>query len=285
MQPTRYLLCGAQAYSKYSVQKVLQMFNYEHNTLMKEYHIPNLGKACDVLQLISGTTHGCTLNEISKTLGIPRTTALRITQTLQKADFLAKKDDGAFVLGSTVIQLGVKALDSIDIRGYARPVLQKLACDINESTHLAMLSGKKSMLVEVYDCPHPVRIAARPGTMVDLHSSATGKVFLAYCFKDPESFCRQLELSPHTPNTQNTLEKVLAGIRQTRKNGYAIDEEEYLLGVRCIAAPVMNAFGKTVDAIGLTASAATFTKARIPVIATRIKSAAAEISARLGCTR
>lgn len=249
---------------------------------MKEYLIPNLGKACDVLEFISDTTHGYSLKEISDQLNIPRTTALRITQTLLQADYLAKKDNNSFVLGSAVVQLGVKALDSIDIRGYARPILHQLTNETGESTHLAMLNGTKSMLVEVCDSPHPLRIAARPGTLVDLHCSATGKIFLAYCIDDPAAFCAQLELTAHTPNTHVTVEQVLAGIEETRKNGYAMDEIEYAPGVRCIGAPVINAFGKVVDAIGLTASTASFTKGKIPSMAIKIKTAAGEISAKLG---
>lgn len=251
---------------------------------MDKYNIPNLGKACTVLEFISNAPNGSLLKDISATLDIPRTTALRITQTLLQADFLAQKDNGTFVLGSAVIQLGVKALDSIDVRGYARPILQHLTSDTGESTHLARLNGTQSILVEVCDSPHPIRIAARPGTQVDLHSSSTGKIFLAYCIENPDFFCRQLPLTQHTPNTHITVEQVLADIEQTRINGYAIDDEEYTPGVRCIAAPVINAFGQTVDAIGLTASSATLTTAKIPVIAQRIKQASAEISLKLGYT-
>lgn len=249
---------------------------------MQTYLIPNLGKACQVLDLVSKSANGCLLKEISKQLAIPRTTALRITQTLLQADYLVQKDDGCFVLGSALVQLGVKALDSFDIRGYARAVLQALSADTDETAHLAVLSGTKSMLIEVCDSPHPIRIAARPGTLVDLHCSATGKVFLAYSVADPETFCRQLELSVHTKNTHSTVEAVLAGIEETRRNGYALDEEEYMLGARCIAAPVVNAFGKTVDALGITASVHTVTKARIATVAARVKKAAAELSSKLG---
>ncbi|MEA2067986.1 MAG: IclR family transcriptional regulator [Verrucomicrobiota bacterium] len=249
---------------------------------MNKYYIPNLGKACEVLELISNNRNGCLLKDISIKLSIPRTTALRITQTLLHSDHLAQKDDGAFVLGSAVVQLGVKALDSIDIRGYARPVLQALSADTGESSHLAMLNGTKSMLIEVCDSPHPIRIASRPGTLVDLHCSSTGKVFLAFSIPEPRTFCKTLDLAPHTKNTDTTIKAVLASIEQTRKQGYAMDEEEYVLGVRCIAAPVVNAFGKTVAVVGLTASTSTFTKTKIRTMATQIKKAAAEIAANLG---
>ena len=259
------------------------MFKYEQTASVTEYTIPNLKKACEVLNLISDSSTGLPLKTISSTLSIPHTTALRIVQTLKQADYLAQKEDKSFVLGSAVVQLGVNALDNIDIRGYARPVLQRLANDTNESCHLAVLNGTKSMLVEVADSPHPVRIAARPGTRVELHCSATGKIFLAFIIPDPQAFCETLDLSPHTPNTDSTPEAVLAGIEQTRKQGFAMDEEEYVPGVRCIAAPVTNAFGKTIAAVGLTASTATFTKDIIPAMTKKIQKAAADISVNLGC--
>lgn len=245
---------------------------------MNKYRIPNLLKACEVLNLITNSSRGCRLRELSDKLSIPRTTAIRITETLLEANYLSKNEDGAFVLGTALVQLGVKALDNLDIRGFARPVLKALAHATGESCHLAVLNGNKSMLVEVADSPHPVRIAARPGTLVDLHCSSTGKVFLAFSIPEPRKLVLTLELSEHTQNTDTTAQAVLTSIEQTRKQGYALDEEEYVPGVRCIAAPVTNAFGKTIAAVGITASTSTFTKAKIKTMAARIQKAAATIS-------
>jgi IclR family acetate operon transcriptional repressor len=249
---------------------------------MNKYHIPNLGKACEVLVLIGNTPGGLSLKDIFQTLEIPRTTALRITRTLLDADFLAENDEGKFTLGTSLVQIGVKALDNLDIRGFARPVLKALSLDIGESSHLAMLNGDRSMLVEVVDSPHPVRIASRPGTLVELYCSSTGKVFLAFSIAEPRTFVQTLELMPHTPNTDDTTKKVLASIDRTRKLGYAMDEEEYMPGVRCIAAPIKNSFGKTIAAVGITASTSTFTKAKIRGMAQKIKQAATEISENMG---
>lgn len=249
---------------------------------MNKYHIPNLGKACKVMELTGDSPGGLTLKEITHALEIPRTTALRITQTLLDAGFLVESDNGKLALGTTLVQLGVKALDNLDIRSFARPVLKQLAQETGESCHLAVLNGEKTMLVEVADSSRPVRIAARPGTLVDLHCSSTGKVFLAFQIAEPAKFIQRLDLTAHTQNTAATPEAVLAGIEQTRAQGYAMDEEEYLPGVRCIAAPVTNAFGKTIAAVGITASTSTFTKAKIRTMADRIKTAAAEISADMG---
>lgn len=250
---------------------------------MNKYNIPNLAKACAVIELIADTPGGRPLKEISSKLDIPRTTALRITETLLDAGYLSRNEEGALTLGTTLVQIGVKALDNLDIRGFARPVLKALSKETGESSHLAMLNDDKSMLVEVADSPHPVRIASRPGTLVDLHCSSTGKIFLAFSIPEPTRFCTALDLAPHTANTDSTVQAVLKSIEQTRAKGYAMDEEEYVLGVRCIAAPVVNAFGKTIAAVGITASTSTFTKAKIDTMGIRIKKAAAEISNQMGC--
>lgn len=249
---------------------------------MTRYHIPNLDNACRVIEMVAMTSDGSTLKEISSTLSIPRTTALRITETLLERHFLSRKETGAFTLGPAMVHLGVLALDSLDIRAYARPVLKELSAQTGESSHVAVLSRDKSLLVEVCDAPHPIRIASRPGTLVDLHCSATGKVFLAYRVAEPASFCATLALSAHTVNTHTTVEAVLQDIEQTRRQGYAVDDEEYLRGARCIAAPVMNAFGKTIAAVGITASASTFSRAKIPAMSLRIMEAAAAISREMG---
>jgi len=249
---------------------------------MSKYHIPNLGKACEVLDLVADTPGGLQLKVISAKLEIPRTTALRITQTLLDAGFLAESEDGHLTMGTSLVHIGVKALDNLDMRSFARPVLKALSTDTGESSHLALLNGDKSLLVEVADSPHPVRIASRPGTLVELHCSATGKVFLALSIPEPRTFCKTLELTSHTHNTDSTVDDVLASIEQTRKQGYAMDEEEYVLGVRCIAAPVKNAFGKTIAAVGITASTSTFTKAKIRNMAKKLENAATAISENMG---
>jgi IclR family acetate operon transcriptional repressor len=266
----------------FKVQIILLPSKYEQTEGMNKYHIPNLGKACEVMELIGQTAGGLSLRELVQALEIPRTTALRITQTLLDAGFLAENDERKFTPGPTLVQIGVRALDNLDIRSFARPILRKLSQDTGESSHLAMLNGDRSMLVEVADSPHPVRIASRPGTMVELHCSSTGKVFLAFAIAEPKKFVQTLELTPHTEQTDSSAQAVLKSIELTRKKGYAMDEQEYVLGVRCIAAPIMNAFGKTIAAVGITASTSTFTQEKICGMAKKLQQAASEISESMG---
>ena len=86
----------------------------------------------------------------------------------------------------------------------------------------------------------------------------------------------------HTQNTDTTVTAVLDSIEQTRKQSYAMDGQEYVPGVRCMATPITNAFGKTIAAIGITATTSTFPKTKISTMAKKLKAAASEISANMG---
>jgi DNA-binding IclR family transcriptional regulator len=93
----------------------------------------------------------------------------------------------------------------------------------------------------------------------------------------PSEIVSKSEKSAHTKNTDANIKSVLATIEQTQKKGYILDNEEYVLGARCIAAPIKNAFGKTI-----TASTSTFKKSMIPAMAKRTIAAATEISLNMG---
>lgn len=252
-----------------------------HRGLMDKYIIPNLRNACRVLKLLSRERSGKTLAAVTRELEIPRTTALRILTTLHAEDMvsLVGKD---YVLGTALIQLGIRALESVDVRTVAIPVLQDLSSETRETSHLAVLSGDRALLLEVCDSPHPVRVASRPGTLTDVHCSATGKVFLAYQVTDLREFLNGKPLASRAPNTLTTVEELEREVLAIRDRGYAVDEEEYAEGVRCLAAPVRNSYGEVVAAVGITASTASFTRRRIKSVAGTVMGAADRISTALG---
>ncbi|VGO19196.1 helix-turn-helix domain-containing protein [Pontiella sulfatireligans] len=92
------------------------MSKHEPDGRINKYHIPNREKACELLELVSNTQGGCPLKEIATQLSIPHTTALLITETLLDANYLAQNEEGGFPLGTSLVQLGVKALDRATYR-------------------------------------------------------------------------------------------------------------------------------------------------------------------------
>ncbi len=252
------------------------------NASLERYVIPNLRNACRVLKLLRGQPGGLKAADLARLLGIPVTTTMRITATLQ-IEGLVQKNDGRFGLGPALIHLGNAALAGTDIRKLALPLLGKLTRETDETSHLAIPCNERSLIIAVQDSPHPLRAASPAGFLTDLHCSSTGKIFLSYLHDKQLSQIPALK-SPyrHTANTLTKRSELEREIELTRRRGYSIDDEECHAGVRCIAAPVFSSDGNVAAAIGITAAAVRLTEKRIPEMAAIVCTVAAEASRLMG---
>lgn len=248
----------------------------------ERYVIPNLRNACRILKLLGQHPHGMKAAEIARNLGIPVTTTLRIMTTLH-LDGFARKHEGRYELGPVLIQLGNAALAGTEIRELALPLLHKLTSQLDETSHLAIPCDDRSLIVAVEDSPHPLGAASRPGFLAELHCSSTGKIFLSYLHRDRLA---EIVVKTHptrrTAHTLTTLNQLKREVEVTLKRGYSVDNEEFNLGVRCLAAPVFDADGVVVAAIGITAATVRFSKERIPEVAKKVQAIAAELSQLMG---
>jgi IclR family acetate operon transcriptional repressor len=251
---------------------------------LERYVIPNLRNACRTLKLLSRHPEGLKAADLARDLGIPVTSTLRIMTTLH-LEGLARKHDGRYVLGPVLIQLGNVALAGTEIRELALPLLQKLTGLTDETAHLAIPCDERSLIVAVQDSPHPLRAASRPGFLAELHCSSTGKIFLSYLHQPrlAEIYAKFVPVR-HTANTLTTVKALKREAELTRKRGFSLDNEEFKSGVRCLAAPVFDSQGQVTAAIGITAAAIRFTEQRIPEMAGKVRSVAAELSRLLGFT-
>lgn len=257
-------------------------FRPRYSPVDDKYIIPNLRNACRVLKFMGQDNRGYKVTEIAKPLGIPSTTALRIASTLMAEGFL-RKENNLFFLGPVMIHLGSRTLAATELRDLAQPILQELSTSTDETAHLALPCDDRSLIVSVCDSPHPLRASSSPGTLTDLYTSSTGKVFLGYLHRD-----RIAEvLARHTPKRRTdkslvSLAELEIEADRVLATGYGLDDEEFNPGVRCLAAPVTGPGGKVVAAIGITAATVRFTEMRIPEMAKKVKASAADISRLLG---
>ncbi len=250
----------------------------------ERYVIPNLRNACRILKLLGSHADGFKAADIARRLEIPVTTTLRIMTTLH-LEGLVRKNGTQFELGPVLIQLGNASLAGTEIRTAALPVLEKLTEQIDETSHLAIPCDDRSLIVAVQDSPHPLRAASRPGFLAELHCSSTGKTLLAFLhYERLTELFEHMRLTKRTTHTLTTLNEIRREAELTRKRGYSLDDEEFNLGVRCLAAPVYDSTGICVGAIGITAATLRFPKERIPEMAVSVKGAANELSRLLGYT-
>ena len=251
---------------------------------MQPYLIPNLKNACRVLKHLAQEPQGETMRPLSETLEIPRTTLLRILTTLESEGLVGRKEKN-YVLGNQLIHLGLRAMDNLELKEVARPILRELSEITRETSHLAVLSGQKTLIVDVYTSPNPVSATSQPGSLAAVHCSSTGKVFLAYLLRDQVEDHFEFPLEARTGKTITTAAALKRDIEQTLKQGYGLDDEEYNPGVRCLAAPVRNAYGEVIAAIGITGGTASFTAKKVPSVAAHVIQSAENISRLLGVPR
>ena len=241
-----------------------------------KYIIPNLKKACQIIEYIAENDKGYTISEISKELSIPRTSVMRILKTLESEDFVSQNDND-YLLSKKLVRIALLALDKTSLRKIASPYLKELSELTQETAHIAVLSGDKSLLIDVCDSPNPLCVASRSGAYVDLYFSSTGKVFLAYAIGDVDEFYKDKEFQKHTANTSITLQDIKNDIEETCKNGYGFDDEELRVGVRCLAAPIWGRDGEVIGSIGITAGSEALSQEKRENIAAHVKNIAAKI--------
>ena len=249
----------------------------------QNYSIPSLRRGIRIIEAIVGRQHGMTSLELEEELKIPKTTIYRILQTLHNAQWLVKEGEH-YIAGHRLIQSGLQALSGMELRQIAVPFLDRLSRETEETAHLGIWAGKQVMVAEVCDGPKHIRIASRAGTVTACHCSSLGKVLLANVIGSERlrEFYKGETLIRRTPNTITDLDRLAEELDRIVAQGYSVDEEEYHEGVRCVAAPIKNAFGNIVAAVGITATTLTLSSEMIPSVAAKVTGIAEEVSRALG---
>ena len=236
-----------------------------------------------VINFIVDSEKSVTFNELLEELRIPQTTLFRVLSSLQKARWIEKKGT-TYDVGPGILQLGMRALSKLELRKIAIPWVDKLSRLTGETAHLVVLSGKGCLVIEVCDGPKHVKISSRPGTFISsIHCSAAGKVLLAFAVdEDLRDFFSNSSLEKRTKNSITDISELEKEIRKVIRTGYAVDNMEYFDDVRCLAAPIRDAYGKTIAAIGITATTTSFKRSMVGEVAGKVMEIASSISRELG---
>ena len=177
----------------------------------RTYNITSLQRGLKLLNLFAKAESGLTATQVARLSALPTSTVHRFLVNLESGGFLNSTSHGTFHLGMACFALGQAALGHLDIRGLSLPYLQELNQKTRETIHLTLLHDLSAVYVEKLDSPEPVRIYSRIGAAVPLHSTAVGKVMLAYIFFLTLSSClRSLrQASQRMPKRKRTCEFLL----------------------------------------------------------------------------
>ena len=242
-------------------------------------------KTLRVLRLYSMEKTVWSVQEMARELGYHKSSIQRIVTTLEAEGFLSRVSEGKalYRLGPVILFLGNLAEVSTDLRSIAQPVMNKLVEAVQETAYLCVLDGYQSLYVEKVECSQSVRIVHGIGKRNPLYCTGVGKILLSGMEDEEiERMIAERGLVGYTPTTITDRERLLEEIRKVRSTGIAEDLEELDRGVRCVAAPIINREGKIVASLSISGPVQRFTPERMRHFETELRSAAGEISFKLG---
>jgi IclR family acetate operon transcriptional repressor len=246
------------------------------------YTIAVLTKAFDLLDAIAELSAPI-LSELSDATGQNRPTTLRILSNLVARGYAERDREGRYRLSVKLLQLGSRAAAGIDLRTLARPVMEELHGDLQETINLAIPTDQGIVYIDILESERDLRMAAKVGMRDAFHSSALGKAMLS---RFPESRVGVVvgpePLPQKTGKTLLTIAALRRDVARVRELGYAIDDEENEPGSRCLAAPLIDQRGACIGAISVSGPSSRVTPDRLPGLGARIRDAADMISRRLG---
>jgi IclR family transcriptional regulator, KDG regulon repressor len=239
--------------------------------------IQSLARGLMILNHMAESDSSLGVTELASLLEVDKSTASRLIKTLMAYDYV-QPDPGSrrYVLGKKVVQLSWQVLNRLPLRDFVHPTLMRLMQQTGECSHVAVYSQKQVLVIEDVDSPAPLRVVSGAGRLIPMHCTALGKCLLAFAHipLPPDLPMKTARTIIDRVNLQTELDRV-------RQQGYAVDDEENDIGVRCIAAPILDPSGEAAATVGISGPTVRVTRERIPALAALVVEAGKELSARL----
>ena len=205
-----------------------------------KYSAPSVKKAISILRAIVDSSTGLGVSELAKELSLGKSTVHGITSALEEMGLLIREGhQKKYRVGYTLLELGRKAHARMELREVARIPMERLMETVGETVFLGALNGDHVTILDVLESRGEFKITSPPGTRLPLLAGATARVFLAQVEgRKAIEIVKKMGLTRYTSKSVTDPGRFLREVEETRRRGYAVDSEEYILGVRAIAAPV-----------------------------------------------
>jgi IclR family KDG regulon transcriptional repressor len=251
---------------------------------LRLYRIQVIDRAVEILNCFSFDHPDLSVTEIAVRTGLHKSTAHRILMALEYNDIIRQTSEtGYYHLGVKLFALGNQAVARLSLRDVARSYLIQLMEETKETVHLAVLDEGQVLYLEKVEGPHALRMPSRVGRRIPTYCTSLGKAMLS-CLEEAQ-VKRQLQgprLKAYTPQTVKNVDQLLVDLSQIRQCGYAVDNEEIELGLRCVGAPIRDYSGGMVGAVSVAGPSARVNLEKLPLLGAKVMHVAASISSDLG---
>lgn len=245
-----------------------------------------LSRGLKILEILSENGM-MTVSEMAEILQVDKSTVSRLVETLRYHDMVQlNRTTKKYQLGLRILNLGASLESNLDVIQIARPIIRDVSQELNQSVHLAAFNNTMAYVIDQSVRNSSYSLAASVGMIEPIHASSVGKCILAYRREEKIlEMLEQYEFVKHTEKTIVDKEALLQELAKIRKQGYAVDDEEVVTGVRCVAVPVFD-IGKHVRySLGISGPIGLMTPEKQRLYIDRLNHAARRIGRELNAIR
>jgi DNA-binding IclR family transcriptional regulator len=211
-----------------------------------------IDRMAHLLDALGTSSEALSLKVLSAETALHPSTALRILSSLACHGLVERTSEGRYRLGTKLLRYGGQVHAQVDLRAEARPIMEWLRSQVDETVNLTVREGNEVMYVERAVANRMMRVEQVIGSRAPLHVTAVGKLFLGETGeKACRDYARSSGLAKYTPNSITTMTRLWQEADKARKQGYALDNEEAELGVGCIAVPVRDHQGEMIAGLSI----------------------------------
>lgn len=246
--------------------------------------IQSVDRALQILECFSSKEKELGVTEISKLLSLHKSTTFGLLATLENRGYIEQNfRNGKYKLGLKLFELGIQVQENMDLGDIAKPYLDELVKENNETVHLVINDKGQAVYIDKVEGTTSMRMYSQLGKRPPMYCTGVGKVILAFM---PEEFLdkylEQEELEKLTPYTIIDKECLKKELKQIKTHGFSVDNEEIEIGLKCVAAPIRNHKEEIVGAISIAGPTSRMTLEKIEILSGVIRAVAMEISNKLG---
>jgi IclR family transcriptional regulator, acetate operon repressor len=246
--------------------------------------VQSVDRALTLLEMLAQSTGGTALTDLAGRAGLNISTCHHLLATLVKWGYVAKVPGRRYALGARGLHLGQAFLKQVDLPRRAQPFIERISEDTGETVHLAVLQGEAIITLLRREGRHAVRVdTGALGASDAVHATATGKAMLAWL---PEGEIRRIVaargMAAFTASTVTNIDVLIEDLRLVRRNGHALDREEFQPGVVCVGAAIRNHLGAVIGAISASAPTQRANEEHLGRMRDGVMAAARALSAEFG---
>ncbi len=246
--------------------------------------VQSLVRALSIVNRLADADEGATLTDLAQQVGLSASTAHRLLTTLEQERYVHfDPERRLWSVGVQAFIAGNAFVKTRSLVGVARPFMRRLMEDSGETVNLAVEDEAQAIYLAQIECRQMMRGFARPGARVPLHCSGVGKALLtAVRDRDLASILHRHGLPRLTPRTLHTPAALRQDLAEARARGYALDDEEHAVGLRCVAAVVFDESESAIAAVSVLGPMARITDDRIRMLGNLVRQTTDDITAGLG---